>query len=137
MANQGNTFDSTTVKWGHAKHVWREVEKVEVGGFKISNVSAWVNNKVIPAGTPLVIDYANHTATALLESTITQSGFDQPISGFTQEDVYVTDANTVATVTSVYRGRIYEYVFLPAALTVIKTKLAGNALHGIVFETGK
>lgn len=54
----GNTFDTTSQHWGHARKVWRSVEHTRPSGGTVSNISDWVTKGVIPSGTPVKFDKA-------------------------------------------------------------------------------
>ena len=42
MGTMGNTFDVNTVKYGHARKVWREIRHRYPGGGMVSNISDWL-----------------------------------------------------------------------------------------------
>lgn len=130
MLNIGNTFGTSSVEYGHARKVWREIRHVYPAGGNINNIAAWrtANKDIIPSGTPCKIDMANSTITCYLDSAI--SGADASalaalgINGFLQEDVPIKDATsgiTNATGTVVYEGEIYEYMIDSAVLAKLKT----------------
>lgn len=60
----GNTFDVNTVKYGHARKVWREIRHRYPGGGMVSNISDWVAVGKIPAGTAVKFDLSGKTFTA-------------------------------------------------------------------------
>ena len=111
----GNTFDVNTVKYGHARKVWREIRHRYPGGGMVSNISDWVAVGKIPAGTAVKFDLSSKTITAYTtdalikaaESDITTLG----INGYLQEDILVASGNTKASGTVVYAGEIYQYMF--------------------------
>lgn len=120
MGTIGNTFDVKTVKYGHARKVWREITDIYPAGGNISNVTDWVDAGKIPAGTPVKYDLENKTIEAITDTAA--SGSDVAtlgINGFLQEDVVVTSKDTVATGTVVYGGEIYGYMFADATLTAL------------------
>lgn len=116
----GNTFDVQSVGYGHARKVWREIRHRYPAGGTIQNVSDWVSNGVIPAGTPCkwYDDAANDGGKKIVAYTDAQvSAADTAeklaalgINGYLQEDARILDANTVATGTVIYAGEIYEYM---------------------------
>jgi len=57
----GNTFDVNTVKYGHARKVWREIRHRYPGGGMVSNISDWVAVGKIPAGTAVKFDLSGKT----------------------------------------------------------------------------
>lgn len=121
----GNTFDSKTIAYGHARKVWREIRHQFPAGGTISNVSDWVSAGKIPSGTPCKYDAANKTITAYTNTTVSGCADAAAvaalgINGYLQEDAVITDANTVATGTVIYAGEIYEYMFASAVLTKLK-----------------
>lgn len=116
----GNTFDKTSAKYGHARKVWREIRHQYPGGGRITNVAAWVSKGVVPAGTPVTFDMANKTVVAL-----TAVSADTQVDGYTQEDARILDANTVATATVIYDGELYKYMYEPADVAILATKVPG------------
>lgn len=61
MGTMGNTFDVNTVKYGHARKVWREIRHRYPGGGMVSNISDWVAVGKIPAGTAVKFDLSGKT----------------------------------------------------------------------------
>jgi len=116
MGTIGNTFDVKSVKYGHARKVWREITDIYPAGGVISNVADWVDAGKIPAGTPVKYDLSGKTIEALTDANVTSS---DGINGFLQEDVVIASASTVATGTVVYGGEIYGYMFADAVLTAL------------------
>lgn len=116
----GNTFESQSFSVGHARKVWRRIEEQLPGGFLIKNVSDFVSAGLIRSGMAIVKDTASGAdekdikvlTWAQLKAGISgQSGIDSlGIIGFLQEDVPVTDANTVATGNVIVKGEIYGYM---------------------------
>ena len=94
----GNTFDVNTVKYGHARKVWREIRHRYPGGGMVSNISDWVAQ--IKAA----------------ESDITTLG----INGYLQEDILVASGNTKASGTVVYAGEIYQYMFDEEVVAILQ-----------------
>lgn len=120
MGTIGNTFDVKSVKYGHARKVWREITDIYPAGGTISNIADWVSAGKIPAGTPVKFDISNKTIKALTDASISGGNVETlGINGFLQEDVVVTSANTVGTGTVVYGGEIYGYMFAEATLTAL------------------
>ena len=66
----GNTFDVNTVKYGHARKVWREIRHRYPGGGMVSNISDWVAVGKIPAGTAVKFDLSGKTFTAYTDAQI-------------------------------------------------------------------
>lgn len=60
MKNQvfqtGNTFDTQSVRVGHARKVWRRIEEQLPGGFLIKNISDFVTAGLIRSGMAIVQD---------------------------------------------------------------------------------
>lgn len=123
MSGIGNTFDKRSFEFGHARKVWRSISKVYPGGGMIQNVSDFVSAKKIPSGSPVKFDMKTHQITVITDEKI-KAAVEVPetkteaeavaelgINGYLQEDVYITDSNTVASGTVVYGGEIYEYMF--------------------------
>ena len=94
MGTMGNTFDVNTVKYGHARKVWREIRHRYPGGGMVSNISDWV----------------------AVESDITTLG----INGYLQEDILVASGNTKASGTVVYAGEIYQYMFDEEVVAILQ-----------------
>ena len=121
----GNTFDTTTVTYGHARKVWREIRHQYPAGGTISNVSAWSSAGKIPSGTPCKYDAANKTITAYPDATVSGAADAAAvvalgINGYLQEDVVIKSNSTVGTGTVIYAGEIYEYMFASAVLEKLK-----------------
>lgn len=116
----GNVFNSKTVAFGHARKVWRRIEEQLPGGFLISNISDFVSDGIIPAGTALVCNFTDKTAQALKVSVIsaTEDVNTLGINAFSQEDVPVSDANTLGTVNAIVKGEIYNYALGDAASAI-------------------
>lgn len=65
MGTMGNTFDVNTMKYGHARKVWREIRHRYPGGGMVSNISDWVAVGKIPAGTAVKFDLSGKTFTLI------------------------------------------------------------------------
>lgn len=122
----GNTFDAKTKTYGHASKVWRSVRHVYPAGGIVENVSDWVTAGKIPAGTPIkyYVDANDKKAiVAYTDTAITGAGTFSSlgINAYLQEDIVITDANTVASGTAVYAGELYEHMYTAAVLTKLKT----------------
>ena len=119
---QGNTFDTTTQKWGHARKVWRSVEHTEPSGGTVSNISDWVAKGVIPAGTPVKFDHTAKTIVAITDAAITAATdvTTLGINGYSLDDVRVSSADTIGTIDVVYAGFLYEYMYDSAILAKLK-----------------
>ena len=102
----GNTFDVNTVKYGHARKVWREIRHRYPGGGMVSNISDWVAVGKIPAGTAVKFDLSGKTFTAY--------------NGYLQEDILVASGNTKASGTVVYAGEIYQYMFDEEVVAILQ-----------------
>lgn len=128
MANIGNTFESGSLHYGHARKVWREIRAQYPAGGKVSNLSDWTSAGKIPAGTPCTIDQVNKTVVCHTNSQITTAASANPstlpnllINGFTQEDIDVNSNTSAATATVIYDGEIYDYMIDSTVLTALKT----------------
>lgn len=121
MGTMGNTFDAKTVKFGHARKVWREIRHVYPGGGMVSNVSDWVSKGKIPSGTPLKIDLTNHTMKAFTDAEIKGAADINAlgINSYLQEDILIAGADTKASGTAVYAGEIYRYMFEDDVVTAL------------------
>ena len=114
----GNVFNAKDVAYGHARKVWRRIEEQLPGGFLVSNISDFVSDGIIPAGSALVCDFTNKTAEVLTVEDITGENVNVDtlgINAFSQEDVPVADANTQGTVNAIVKGEIYGYMLGDAA----------------------
>ena len=111
MGTMGNTFDVNTVKYGHARKVWREIRHRYPGGGMVSNISDWVAVGKIPAGTAVKFDLSGKTFKAYTDEQIKAAESDITtlgINGYLQEAVLVASENTKASGTVVYAGEIYQ-----------------------------
>lgn len=122
MGTMGNTFDVNTVKYGHARKVWREIRHRYPGGGMVSNISDWVTVGKIPAGTAVKFDLSGKITAytdariKAAESDITALG----INGYLQEDILVASGNTKASGTVVYAGEIYQYMFDKEVVAILQ-----------------
>ena len=94
----GNTFDVNTVKYGHARKVWREIRHRYPGGGMVSNISDWVAVGKIPAGTAVKFDLSGKTFKAYTDEQIKAAESDITtlgINGYLQEDAWAIIAATV------------------------------------------
>lgn len=125
----GNTFDHKTVSVGHARKVWRRIEEQLPGGFKVSNVADFVSDGNIPCGSALVVDASAKTAKVLKSSEVATA--IATVNGFSDRDIPVTDANTVATVNAVVKGEIYGYMLGDEVSAAVKgmTQLNGMSIR--------
>ena len=99
MGTMGNTFDVNTVKYGHARKVWREIRHRYPGGGMVSNISDWVAVGKIPAGTAVKFDLSGKTFKAYTDEQIKAAESDITtlgINGYLQEDILVASGNTKA-----------------------------------------
>lgn len=128
---QGNTFDTTTQHWGHARKVWRSVEHTEPSGGTVSNISDWVAKGVIPAGTPVKFDHTAKTIVAITDAAITAATdvTTLGINGYSLDDVRVSSADTIGTIDVVYAGFLYEYMYDSAILAKLKTLTNMPMIH--------
>lgn len=122
MGTMGNTFDVNTVKYGHARKVWREIRHRYPGGGMVSNISDWTSAGKIPAGTAVKFDLSDNTLKAYTDEQI-KAAEAKPsegvapgiaslgINGYLQEDILVTSENTKASGTVIYAGELYQYMF--------------------------
>lgn len=123
MGTMGNTFDANTMKYGHARKVWREIRHRYPGGGMVSNISDWVAAGKIPAGTAVKFDLKGKTFTAYTDAKIkaaTANISTLGINGYLQEDIRVAGANTKASGTVVYAGEIYSYMFDEEVLAALQ-----------------
>lgn len=129
----GNTFDTQKFSQGHARKVWRETRRQWPAGGKVTNVSDWVSKGKIPAGTPcsyivnptigakMVKCYTDEQVKATTEGT-TPAGIDSlDINSYTDRDIPILSADTLATATAIRDGDIYEYMFDPEVAAILKT----------------
>ena len=135
MGTIGNTFDVRSVKYGHARKVWREINAQYPGGGVVSNIADWVDAGKIPAGTPVKFDISAKTIKAYTDAQVkeseTASGDGAAagvaslgINGYLEEDIVVASKDTVGTGTVIYNGVLYGYMFdadVLAALQKITT----------------
>lgn len=123
MGTMGNTFDVNTVKYGHARKVWREIRHRYPGGGMVSNISDWVAVGKIPAGTAVKFDLSGKTFEAYTDEQIKAAESDITtlgINGYLQEDVLVASENTKASGTVVYAGEIYQYMFDEKVVAILQ-----------------
>ena len=121
--NNGNTFDVNTVKYGHARKVWREIRHRYPGGGMVSNISDWTSAGKIPAGTAVKFDLSNKTLKAYTDEQIKAATADITtlgINGYLQEDILVTSENTKASGTVVYAGELYQYMFDEEVIAILQ-----------------
>lgn len=123
MGTMGNTFDVNTVKYGHARKVWREIRHRYPGGGMVSNISDWTSAGKIPAGTAVKFDLSNKTLNAYTDEQIkaaTAGITTLGINGYLQEDILVTSENTKASGTVVYAGELYQYMFDEEVIAILQ-----------------
>lgn len=132
MGTMGNTFDVNTMKYGHARKVWREIRHRYPGGGMVSNISDWVAVGKIPAGTAVKFDILNKTFKAYTDAQIkaaeTPGEEEEPapgiaslcINGYLQEDILIAGENTKASGTVVYAGEIYQYMFDEEVVAILQ-----------------
>lgn len=118
MGTIGNTFDSTTKTWRHARKVWRSIGSAYPAGGTISNIADWADAGIIPAGTPAIYDAKNKTIKALTDEQVIADATG--VNGYLQEDVVIANGATVGSNTVLYSGEIYEYMFDEAVATALK-----------------
>ena len=113
MGTMGNTFDRESLKYGHARKVWREIRHRYPAGGTIKNISDFVAMGKVPGGTPVKYDASTNEITAITDAQIkaAEDVTTLGINGYLQEDARIKDANTIATGTVIYAGEIYEYMF--------------------------
>ena len=148
MKNQvfqtGNTFDVQTFSAGHARKVWRRIEEQLPGGFRITNVASFESAGIIRAGQPIVKDSAvgadekdiQVLPWAFVENILgTEGGTIDSLNiiGFLQEDVPLTNAQTVATGNVIVKGEIYGYML---GTTAAQAKKIADAVKGMTQTNG-
>lgn len=113
----GNAFNASTVSLGHAKKVWRRIDEQLPGGYRILNVSDFVEKGLIRSGMAVVkAEDADEKDINVLKwqeiiDSADSDGVDSlNILGFLQEDVPVKDVNTYATGNIIVKGEIYGYM---------------------------
>lgn len=109
----GNTFDVKTTKYGHSTKVWREIRHRYPAGGTIENVSDWVSEGKIPAGTPVKYDMNAKTLKAYTNEQVKGASDVSTlgINAYLQEDAFINSASTIATGTAVYAGELYDYMY--------------------------
>lgn len=109
----GNTFDVKTTKYGHSTKVWREIRHRYPAGGTIENVSDWVSDGKIPAGTPVKYDMNAKTLKAYTNEQVKGASDISTlgINAYLQEDAFINSASTIATGTAVYAGELYDYMY--------------------------
>ena len=112
MGTMGNTFDVNTVKYGHARKVWREIRHRYPGGGMVSNISDWVAVGKIPAGTAVKFDLSGKTFTAYTDAQIKAAESDIT--------TLVASGKTKASGTVVYAGEIYQYMFDEEVVAILQ-----------------
>ncbi|MCM1295401.1 MAG: hypothetical protein NC311_07640 [Muribaculaceae bacterium] len=122
----GNTFDNKTVSFGHARKVWREIRQMYPAGGRVANIADWVDKKLIPAGT-LASWYENENGGKEVKCFTPEQAAEASGDnlGYTDRDIPVKDANTIATATVVYEGEIYKYMLPEAVAEAGKTLVPG------------
>lgn len=118
----GNTFDANTVKYGHARKVWREIRHRYPGGGMVRDFSDWIAVGKIPAGTAVEFDLSDKTFKAYTDKQIKEAEdiTTLGINGYLQEDVLVASENTKASGTVVYAGEIYQYMFDEEVVAILQ-----------------
>lgn len=141
----GNTFDNQSFSQGHSRKVWRETRRQWPAGGRVTNVSDWVAAGKIPAGTPC--KYGLNATTnakeikcytdAQVKAAVTKQGETAAagidslgINGYTDRDIPIASANTLATATAIREGDIYEYMFDAEVAAALK---ANTLCPGVVF----
>lgn len=125
MSGTGNTYDKKSWSWGHARKVWRSIRHVYPGGGMIQNVSDFVSEGKIPAGSPVKFDPATKQITVILDSAISGAADADAvnalgINGYLQEDARISSDGTQASGTVVYAGELYEYMYEDAVVEKLK-----------------
>lgn len=96
-----NTFSSGTSSYGGSKPVWKAIWGKVEGGF-VLDPSLIVAGTLYPAGT--LIEYDKATRVATIPTTIVEGGN----YGLTEDDVFIGDFVTAASVAVVYHGEVIE-----------------------------
>lgn len=131
----GNSFNKSTVSFGHAKKVWREVREVLPAGGTINGVAALFSagTEVIKAGTPVKFNEADNTIDLVAESAVEAASGSTAIAalginGFLYRDIPLESGDTVATGDVVVNGDIYDYAFSKKAAEVLKQIPQSNGM---------
>lgn len=124
----GNTFDTQTFKQVHSRKVWREIRRQWPVGGRVTNVSDWVAKGKIPTGTPCKYNNAVgaketicYTDAQVKAAGAAEGGIDSlGINGYTDRDIPIASADTMATATVIREGDIYEYMFDDDVAAILK-----------------
>lgn len=96
-----NTFSSGSKVIGGSKPIWKAIWGKVEGGFML-DPSLIVKGEIYPAGTLVEYNKATHVAT--IPTTITAGGN----YGLIEDDVYIDEYVTAASVAVVYHGEVIE-----------------------------
>jgi uncharacterized protein (UPF0254 family) len=129
-ATIGNSYNVGSVKFGHARKVWREIREVLPAGGTISNISDFVTAGVVTSGRPVVFTESTNSIKVVTDAEITAASDVNTlgINGYLQEDVPIEDASTVGTGTVVVDGDIYDYMFDSAIAAKLKAMTQKNGM---------
>ena len=110
-----NTFSSGSSTYGGCKPVWKAIWGKVEGGFLLDS-SLIVKDALYPAGT--LVEYDKATGIASIPTTITAGGN----YGLIEDDVFIGDHVTNASVAVVYHGEVIE-ANIPALIADAKAEL--------------
>lgn len=96
-----NTFSSGSNSYGGSKPVWKAIWGKVEGGFLLDS-SLIVKDALYPAGT--LVEYDKDTGVATIPSTVVEGGN----YGLIEDDVFIGDYVTNASVAVVYHGEVIE-----------------------------
>lgn len=101
MMKTGGSFSGGTKQYGGSKPVWKAIWGKVEGGFVLDE-SLIVPNKLYAAGTLVAYDTATRKAVV---ATAIEKGKKY---GLIENDLYITDNVTAASVAVVYHGEVIE-----------------------------
>ena len=119
----GNSFNTKSFSFGHARKVWRSVRAVFPGGGVVENIADWKDKDVIPSGRPCKFDSKEKKITVYTTAQVEAATAEKPIeiNGYIEEDIRIVDDKTIGTATVVYSGEIYEFMFSDEEAAVLKS----------------
>ncbi len=113
METLGNSFRKKEESFGSGKNIWHEIKGAYPCGGKITNISDFVSQGVIPSGSMCQFDQVKNEIKIIksAEIKLTDGGGEvepNTIKGLLQNDVYVKSDTTFATGSVVFAGEIYS-----------------------------